>query len=84
MVGTEKLPFVSVIVPIHNEEKFLPICLSSLQQQDYTGSYEIIVVDNASTDSTGEIAARFGARVVYEAKQSPAWAVQRGLLTAKG
>ena len=84
MVGTEKLLFVSVIVPAHNEEKFLPLCLSSLQQQDYTGSYEIIVVDNASTDSTGEIAARFGARVIYEAKQSPAWARQQGLLAAKG
>ena len=79
-----KLPFVSVVVPAHNEESFLPLCLSSLQQQDYTGNYEIIVVDNASTDGTAEIATSFGARVVYEAKQSPAWARQRGLLAAKG
>lgn len=84
VTGIGKSPFVSVIIPAHNEENFLPLCLSSLQRQDYTGSYEIIVVDNASADGTAKIGARFGARVVYEAKPSPAWARQQGLLAAKG
>lgn len=42
---------ISVIVPAYNLEKTLPTCLESLLAQDY-GDIEIIVVDDASTDST--------------------------------
>jgi cellulose synthase/poly-beta-1,6-N-acetylglucosamine synthase-like glycosyltransferase len=49
------MPAVSVIVPTFNEEKFLRNCLLSLKKQDFK-DFEIIVVDNNSTDKTGEIA----------------------------
>ena len=54
----------SVVVPAYNEAAYLGRALDSLQHQDYDGTYEIIVVDNNSTDSTADIAARYGVRVV--------------------
>lgn len=48
-----QLPFVSVIVAARNEEDCLPALINDLQQQSYpSGSYEIIIVDDNSTDST--------------------------------
>ncbi len=55
---------ISVIIPALNEEKFLSDCLESLINQDYEGEYEIIVVDNGSTDNTANIARNFGAKVI--------------------
>ncbi|MDI6814558.1 MAG: glycosyltransferase [Dehalococcoidales bacterium] len=84
MTRFERQPHISVVIPAYNEEKFLPQCLESLRNQDYAGDYEIIVVDNASTDNTAKVALAAGAKVVYESKRSPAWARQRGLEEAKG
>lgn len=84
MTRFERHPHISVVVPAYNEEKFLPRCLESLRNQDYTGNYEIIVVDNASPDNTAKVALAMGAKVVYENKRSPACARQRGLEEAKG
>jgi len=51
---------VSVVVCAYNEERRLDECLESLVAQDYDPSrFEIIVVDNESTDATGEIAKRW-------------------------
>jgi len=42
----EKLPFVSIIIPMYNEELYIKDCLLSLVNQDYPkDKYEIIVVD---------------------------------------
>jgi len=76
--------FVSVVIPAHNEEIYLPLCLESIKRQDYAGEYEVIVVDNASTDNTARIARDWGAKVVYEGKRSPACARQKGAEVAKG
>jgi peptidoglycan/xylan/chitin deacetylase (PgdA/CDA1 family)/glycosyltransferase involved in cell wall biosynthesis len=72
------LPFVSVVIPAYNEEDYLLSCLESIKKQDYAGKYEVIVVDNASTDTTAQIALGWGAKVVYESKRSPACARQKG------
>jgi glycosyltransferase involved in cell wall biosynthesis len=53
-----KLP-ISVVVPVLNEEKNLPDCLSSVRFCD-----EVFVVDSGSKDRTGEVSRRFGAEVV--------------------
>jgi peptidoglycan/xylan/chitin deacetylase (PgdA/CDA1 family)/GT2 family glycosyltransferase len=76
--------FVSVVIPAYNEEIYLLSCLESIKNQDYAGEYEVIVVDNASTDNTAKIARDWGAKVVYESKRSPACARQKGTEVAKG
>ncbi len=50
---------VSVIVPLRNEEEHAPATLHSLLQQDYLGEWEIICVDDRSTDQTAEIVKSF-------------------------
>jgi chlorobactene glucosyltransferase len=47
-------PRISVLIPARNEESNLPRCLDSLLEQDYD-NYEIIVIDDNSTDNTGKI-----------------------------
>ena len=74
----------SVIVPAYNEGAYLGRALHSLQHQDYDGNYEIIVVDNNSTDDTAAVAARYGVRVVGESRQGVCAARQRGVDCAQG
>src|SRR5260370_27160757 len=51
--AADQLPFISVIVPVRNEERFIGQTLAQLCNQDYDRSrFEIIVADGASTDST--------------------------------
>ena len=52
-------PKVSVIIPTHNHAHFLPKCLESVKTQTYS-DYEIIVINNGSTDNTEEVIKRFG------------------------
>ena len=59
-----KIQKISVVIPAYNEADFLPRCLSSLNAQQEVDSFEVIVVDNASTDSTAAVAKKYGARVV--------------------
>jgi len=57
------LPFVSIVVPIRNEEAHIEACLDGLVQQDYPAHLmEIIVVDGRSEDGTPEAVARSAAR----------------------
>jgi cellulose synthase/poly-beta-1,6-N-acetylglucosamine synthase-like glycosyltransferase len=56
------MPSVSVIVPLRNEEAHAPATLQALSQQDYAGRWEILCVDDRSTDRTGEILREFCAR----------------------
>ncbi len=75
---------ISVVVPAHNEEALLPRCLEALLAQDYRGPTEIIVVDNASTDRTAEVARRYGARVVCEPRRDYCLALICGFAAADG
>ncbi|HXM42394.1 MAG TPA: glycosyltransferase [Bryobacteraceae bacterium] len=57
-------PIISVIVPALNEESVIGRCLASLKQQKLPADcFEVIVVDNGSTDRTREIAGSFGGRL---------------------
>ena len=50
---------ISVIVPVYNVEKYLPKCIESIINQTYK-DLEIILVDDGSTDSSGNICDMFG------------------------
>jgi glycosyltransferase involved in cell wall biosynthesis len=77
--------FISVVIPALNEEKYIGPCLSSLRAQTYPRDlYEIIVVNNASTDRTAQIARRFGVKVVYEPERGVGRARHRGAHEARG
>lgn len=62
----------------------LPACLKSLREQNFEGTYEIIVVDNNSTDLTLRIARLYGAKVVKETRQGIVFARQAGFGVAGG
>lgn len=57
---------ISFIVPAHDEEAWIGRCVAAIRRSGYKVGepYEVIVVDDASTDSTGRIAADGGARVI--------------------
>jgi glycosyltransferase involved in cell wall biosynthesis len=83
-VSTEPLPRYSIVVPCYNEATYLPATLRSLQAQDYPGPYEIVVVDNNSTDGTADVARAWGVRVVEEKQPGVCFARQRGLAVSRG
>jgi glycosyltransferase involved in cell wall biosynthesis len=74
----------SVVVPCYNEESYLAETIRSLQRQDFDGEYEIVVVDNNSTDATAEIARGLGVRVVAEAAPGVCNARQAGTDASRG
>ncbi len=78
-------PLISVIIPAYNEEKFLGKCLDSLGRQELDKKFfEVIVVDNASTDKTSEIAKKYPFRLIREPKLSVVIARQSGVNISKG
>ena len=74
----------SVIIPAYNEETFIGECLDSLLCQEFSQPFEIIVVDNNSTDATAEVAKSRGVMTVREERQGVCWARQRGTEMASG
>lgn len=79
-----KPPFISVIIPVYNGEKFLPGCLDALLAGSYP-EYELIVVDDCSTDRSVEISREKGARVLNMSRQSgPGAARNLGAEHARG
>ena len=77
---------ISFIVPAHNEELELPATLAAIHvaATDVAQPYQIIVVDDASTDATSEIAMRAGAKVVRIDRRQIAAARNAGGHAAQG
>ncbi|OGH72245.1 MAG: glycosyl transferase family 2 [Candidatus Magasanikbacteria bacterium RIFCSPLOWO2_01_FULL_43_20b] len=78
---------ISFIIPAHNEEANIGRCLESVLKEIKNNFYEaeIIVVNNASTDKTKEIALSFPrVKVVDENKKGIVFARQAGFLASKG
>jgi hypothetical protein len=91
--SASKFPKVSVILPARNEERYIARCLDSLLAQDYP-NFEVVVINDSSTDGTGEIMQQYAARdsrIVYmsappkpEGWAGKNWACYEGYLRAKG
>ena len=62
MSDSPTFPLVSIVVPVFNGERYLRECLDSIVNQTYP-NIEILVMDDASTDSTPEIVLSYGDRV---------------------
>lgn len=77
---------ISVIIPAHNEEKYIKRCITSIKRADanFLGNTEIIVVCNRCTDRTAEIAKACGARVFYNEDRCIAKVRNAGIAEAKG
>jgi glycosyltransferase involved in cell wall biosynthesis len=77
----------SVIVPVHQGAQILPKSLGALAQSDLPrDSWELIVVDDASTDGTAQVASRYADTVVTLGRkpQGPSYARNRGVEAARG
>jgi cellulose synthase/poly-beta-1,6-N-acetylglucosamine synthase-like glycosyltransferase len=76
---------VSVVVPAYNASDTLANCIFALLAQTISRSeYEVIVVDDGSTDNTAEVAAWYDVQLVRQAHRGPAAARNRGLEVAAG
>jgi len=76
---------LSVVIPAYNERLSIQHCLASLGRQETSYPFDVIVVDNNSTDGTGDLAASFPfVRVVQEPRQGVARARQAGQNQASG
>lgn len=81
-------PVVSIIVPIYNIEDYLPKCLDSIISQTYP-NFELILVDDGSTDSSWHICDRFAEidnriKVIHKKNGGLTSARNAGLLLAQG
>ena len=77
-------PSVSVIIPVYNGMSTLGECLDSLEAQDYPNLLEVILVDDGSTDGSGQYAEGRGVEVLYQDNQGPGIARNRGAGKAAG
>ena len=77
---------ISVIIPAHNEEKYIRRCIHSIKKADerFKGNTEIIVVCNRCTDKTAQIAKENGARVLYNEDRCIAKVRNAGIEAANG
>lgn len=78
---------ISFVIPAYNEEQRLPLCLSALKREIDSFSYdvEVVVVNNASTDSTGRVARKYSwVRVIDEPRKGLVRARQSGYEVTSG
>lgn len=94
----ENIPFISIVVATRNEEKNITHCIKSLLKQDYpVNKFEILIVDDFSTDNTAELVKKFetsetnlkylSSKALEEEKQIFSYkreAIQTGINASKG
>ena len=75
---------ISIIIPAYNCEKFIGNCLTSIKSSTYN-DYEVIIVDDCSTDNTLKVAKVFGAKTLrLDKNMGPAYARNAGAKIALG
>jgi glycosyltransferase involved in cell wall biosynthesis len=71
---------ITVIVPAYNEQELITDCLDTLLNQTLDHDrYEIVVIDNQSTDLTSQVVSEKGIRVEKESKKGYVHAIRRGI-----
>src|SRR5690606_31002664 len=84
-------PYISLVICTYNRDRFLPEALESITEQSLDPSfYEVIIVDNHSTDKTKDICLRFieenprlNVLYCYEQNKGLSFARNRGMAEAK-
>lgn len=85
MSETKQMIRYSVVIPAYNACKTLPDTLIALRNQSVSPSdYEVIVVDDGSTDDTAALAKSFGANCISQPNKGPAAARNHGVRVAIG
>ena len=85
-----KKPNISIIIPVYNVEKLLVRCLDSVFMQEFTGAFEVIAVDDCSTDSSLQILKKYALNkknlkiIEHGNNKSISKARTSGMLIAKG
>ena len=69
----EHWPEVAILIPARNEAETIGRVVAALRAQDYPGAFTITVVDDRSTDGTGDLARAAGAMVVSGGARPPGW-----------
>ena len=81
-------PFISIVVPVYNVERYLPRCIESILRQTYT-NFELILVDDGTPDRSGIICDRYAERdsrirVIHKENGGVSTARNTGIDAAKG
>ena len=73
-------PTIAVLIPAFNEAVHIGACLQSLAQQNYPNNrFEVVVIDNGSTDDTAKLVQDAGVRLLHEKRKSAYWARNLGI-----
>ncbi len=75
---------ISIVIPTLNEEKNIVKTLEALRDQDFEGTYELIIADGNSDDRTRELVAKLADKVIIEPRRSIAFERNAGAQHAKG
>jgi glycosyltransferase involved in cell wall biosynthesis len=87
IAAESELTRLSIVIPALNERVNIPRVMATIPYHELTEAgyeTEVIVVDNASTDGTGEIAAELGATVIFQPNRGYGNAYHAGFAAAKG
>jgi len=83
--STHKFSSITVIIPAHNEERYIGEAINSVIDSDWEGKKEIIVVDDGSKDKTAEIASSFEkVKLIRTEHSGKSASVNKALAIAKG
>jgi cellulose synthase/poly-beta-1,6-N-acetylglucosamine synthase-like glycosyltransferase len=83
-VARKKFSSITIIIPAHNEEKYIAQTIESVLAADFEGKKEIIVVDDGSRDNTCRVAKRFPVKIIRTKHSGKSKSINRALRIAKG
>ena len=77
------MPSISFVIPVLNGEKTLENCIASVMKLHKRSDFEVIIVDNGSTDRSKKIAERLGVKLVTETRRGRSFARNKGWSIAR-